>query len=162
MALTLAQQQALKADILADPALAAHPNNGDGNTAIQAAYLVVGPSNTHTVFRTLVMLAEVGDAFNGTEFEGNLTGLELDRLRTIADYSTNGINPSRSDRRTLFANVWAGCPTTLAALDTLWRRLANRGERLFASGTGSVASPATLTFEGQISLNDIQEARNLP
>ena len=38
MALTPQQLATLKADILADPALNAFPNNADGNTAIANAY----------------------------------------------------------------------------------------------------------------------------
>jgi hypothetical protein len=42
------------------------------------------------------------------------------------------------------------------------RRRSNRGEKLLAAGTGSTASPGTMTFEGQLSSSDIQEARELP
>jgi hypothetical protein len=42
----------------------------------------------------------------------------------------------------------------------LWKRLASRVEQLFATGTGSDAVPATLGFEGPISVNDVEAARN--
>jgi hypothetical protein len=48
---------------------------------------------------------------------------------------------------------------TRAALLALWKRLATRGEKLYATGTGSDAVPGTLTFEGNISARDVEEAR---
>ncbi len=40
----------------------------------------------------------------------------------------------------------------------MWKRTATRGEKVFATGTGSDASPATLNYEGAISYNDVKDA----
>jgi hypothetical protein len=39
--------------------------------------------------------------------------------------------------------------------------VATRAEKLFATGTGSDAVPAQLTFEGSVSGNDVRQARNI-
>lgn len=66
--------------------------------------------------------------------------------------------------RAFFDDVFSGAggTNTRAALLVLWKRLATRIEKLFATGTGSDAVPATLVFEGEVSVQDIIEARNLP
>lgn len=39
---------------------------------------------------------------------------------------------------------------------------ATNAEKLFATGTGSTGSPADLSFEGAITMSDVETARNLP
>ena len=160
MQLTQAQLAALKAAILADPTLNAFPNNSDGNFAIAAAFnLPASPS--FTVWKTKVTATEVGDNIIGTELAG-LTTANLSRLQTIVAFSEAGVNPSLVDRRAFFDDVFSGAggTGTRAKLLILWKRLATRGEKLFATGTGSDAAPATLTFEGQLSYPDVETARN--
>ena len=90
-----------------------------------------------------------------------LSSLNATRLQTIALYSPAGINPSMSDRRTFFDDVFSGAGgvNTRAKLLALWKRNANRGEKLFATGAGSDAVPATLVIEGTIAVQDILLAR---
>lgn len=162
MALTSAQLATLKADIQADSTLNAKPNNPDGNTDIANAYNA-NASPLFTVWKTNVTITRVGDAFNGTELAG-LTTANQTRLQTIAQFSPMGVNPSLADRRQFFDDVFSGAggTTTRANLLALWKRLARRGEKLFATGTGSDASPATLTFEGVLTYQDVSQARELP
>lgn len=162
MALSPAQLATLKTSIAADPVLNAKPNNSDGAFDIAAAYnLAASPS--FTVWKTKVLVAEVGDKFNGAELAG-LTTANQSRLQTIAMYSAAGLNPSLADRRAAFDDIFSGAggALTRANLLALWKRLATRGEKLYATGTGSDASPGTLVFEGQITGQDVESARNLP
>lgn len=161
--MTTAQLAVLKADIVADSALNSQPNNPDGNTAIANVYNAVVVSPSFTVWKTNVGLTAIGNKFNGTELAGLTTGNQT-RLQTIAQYSADGVNPSLADRRAFFDDVFSGAGgnITRPALLALWKRLATRGEKLFATGTGSDASPATMTFEGLIALEDVQAARQLP
>jgi hypothetical protein len=71
------------------------------------------------------------------------------------------VNPSIASNRAFFDDVFSGAggTNTRAALLALWKRLATRGEKLYATGTGSDASPATLVVEGAISARDVEEAR---
>lgn len=160
--LTNAQLQTLKTAINADQALASQPMTSAGAQVISDA-MNAPASPVWTVWKTNVSITTVGDSINGTELAG-LTSLNVTRLQAIAQYSPGGVNPSLADRRQFFDDIFSGSggTTTRANLATLWKRSATRGEKLYTTGTGSAASPATLTFEGGISSADVQQARELP
>lgn len=165
MALSPAQLATLKTDIANDPTLNSKPNNSDGNTDIASAYNALA-SPSFTVWKTLVTISDVGKNINGTELAG-LTANNLTRLQTIAIFSAAGVNPSLPDQRQFFDDVFSGAGGTVtrASLLALWKRLATRGEKLYANtsgGNGSNATPATLVFEGSVSAGDVDQARNLP
>lgn len=159
--LTLAQKQTLKTAINAVPEWAALPNNEDTADFISKE-LSKPASPVFTVWKTSVPISEVGDAINASELVG-LTSLNVQRLQAISDYSGGVINPSKSDRRSAFDQVFsaAGGTVTRPSLLALWKRLATAGEKLFATGTGSDAVPATLVVEGVIDRQDVFEARAL-
>jgi hypothetical protein len=48
-----------------------------------------------------------------------------------------------------------------AQVHTHCKRAATRAEKLFSTGTGSTASPATMAFEGVVTYQDVSAARNL-
>lgn len=158
--LTPAQVTLVKADILANTDLNSQPNTLDGAFEIARLYGLQASPN-FTVWRTQVSVMEIGNAFNGPELAG-LTNLNNVRLQTIAQYSPDGVNPSLSQRRAFFDDVFSGSGGTVtrANLLALWKRLALRIEKLLATGVGSDASPATLNFEGQIDYIHVYEARN--
>jgi hypothetical protein len=137
---------------------------GAGDAALIADhYNGFGAAGTHTVWKTGVGITEVGDAINGTELAG-LSSLNNTRLQTLVALSANGINPTLANRRQFFDDVFSGAGgvNTRAALLVLWKRLCRVVEKVFATGTGSDASPATLTFEGTVSGNDISDIHGLP
>ena len=158
MALTPAQQATLKTSIQADPAFNSLPQNSDGAYAIALAYDLPATPNW-TVWKSNVTINEVGKKFNGAELAGLTTGNQT-RLQTIAQYMAGGVNPSLLDNRQFFDDVFSGAggTNTRAALLILWKRLANRSEKLFSTGTGSDAAPATMTVEGTLSYSDVQQA----
>jgi hypothetical protein len=158
-ALTSAQRATLAADIAANPTLNNQPHNSDGATFIQQFYATTASPN-FTVWKTSVPIMQVGNAFDATEL-GNRTTLENTRLQTLAMYLGSGVNPSLSTVRQFFDDIFSGAGgvNTRTALLALWKRLANRGEKLFATGTGSDVSPATMVVEGTISVIDIMQAR---
>lgn len=161
MALTSTQLTTLKADILANSDLNSQPNTSDGAFEIMRLYNL-DASPAFTVWKTNVPIAQVGAAFDAAEL-GSRTNLDNVRLQTLAMYLSSGVNPSRSGTRQFYDDIFsaAGGANTRAALLVLWKRLAKRGEKLFANGTGSDPSPATLTFEGNISTQDVLNARAL-
>ena len=160
MALLPSQFAILKAAILADPVLTAQPNNEDGAFTIAAAFNATAVPD-FWVFKTRVTNEEIGDAMNGTEITG-LASLPMQRLQVLGAYSNGTQNPSRADRRAAFDQVFSGAggATTRASLAVLWRRLATRAEKLFATGTGSTGSPATMSFEGALTFAEVLSARN--
>jgi hypothetical protein len=159
MPLTAPQLATLRAAIDADQVLAAFPNNPDGHIEVAKAFNA-SASPSFTVWKSNVSINDVGKAFNGSELAGLTTGNQT-RLQTIALYLAGGVNPSIASNRAFFDDVFSGAggTNTRAALLALWKRLATRGEKLYATGTGSDASPATLVVEGAISARDVEEAR---
>lgn len=158
MALTPQQLTTLKADILADPALAGQPNNSDGAFAIAAAYSLLA-SPDFIVWRTAVSTSDCKKATTWTEFIGRSQG-ERDAWQFML---SNGIiNAGDANIRQGIVDIFSGPSgaTTRAALVAIAKRKATRAEKLFATGTGSDAVPATMTFEGNLSYQDVQTARN--
>ena len=157
--LTTAQLQALKAAIDADPTLSAFPKNSDGAYAIAEA-LKQDASPAFIVWKTDVPKNEVGKAFVASALAA-ITAGNNDKLNNFAAWNET-VNPSRADQRAFFDDVFsvAAGATTRAALLALWKRNANRAEKLFATGTGSDALPGTLVFEGSLSYQDVEMAFN--
>ncbi len=162
MPLTPAQLATLKAHIDASGDLNVLPNTSDGNFEIQKL-LALNASPAFTVWKTNVTIREIGDNIVGTDLAG-LSSLNNTRLQTAVVLATNGVNPSLSDRRFFFDDIFSGAggAATRAKLLILWKRLARRAEKLYATGTGSDASPGTLVYEGTPTLSEIMAARNLP
>lgn len=166
MALTPAQLTTLKVDIAANTnqingvPINTMPNSGDANFAIAKWYSTLA-SPSWTVWKTTVTITEIGRKFNGSELAG-LTTANVQRLTCIALYGTSGINPSLADQRAFFDDVFSGAGGTITrpALLALWKRLALRIEKLFSTGTGTDLAPATMGYEGSVTANDIEMARN--
>ncbi len=162
--LTTAQLATLKAAILADPLLDAQPNNTDGAFAIAAAFnLDAAPA--FFVWRTAVPVDEImQNGFDWTRVD-NLT---VGKAR-IWDWMmrTGSLNPAQANVRAgvlATFSVAADLATRLAVF-THCQRLASRAEQLFATGAGTTTTeqgvgPAIMGFEGQLSYQDVDTARN--
>lgn len=166
--LTPAQLSTLKALILADPALNAHPNNADGNLAIAQALAAIA-SPDYWVWRSFVSDQEMyegtgdgGTSWSWSSYISRSQG-ERDAWRQMVNMA-GGLNPSLANVRAGIADIFSGAggASQRTHLLAVGRRKANRAEKLFATGTGSTASPATMTVEGTLSGDDVQAARNLP
>lgn len=168
MSLSQSQLASLKADIIADAVLNAIPNTPDGAFQIAAAYNLTA-SPDFWVWRTFIAQHELvsvtspdGTTWSWTIYIARSQG-ERDGWREMfAD--TGGINAALPNVRQGLNDIFSG--GTGAAQRThllaMGRRKSTRAEKLFATGTGSTASPATMTFEGNLTFQDIQDARNLP
>lgn len=157
MLLTSQQLTTLKTDINANSAtLSTAISQRDGATI--AAFYNANASPSWTVWKTAVPIATVGDAINGTEL-GNLTTANTSRLQVVQGFfMQRGVNPSKADTRQMFADIFSTGGVSAAALLALWKRLATRGEKLYATGTGSDASPATLVVEGSLTSQNVLDA----
>lgn len=164
--LTTQQLAALKADIAADPTLAALPQTPDNAFAVAAAYnLNAAPD--YWVWRTSVPQLEIvstttedGTVWSWPAFIARSQG-ERDCWREMfAD--TGYVNASLANVRQGFGDIFSGTANNAAAQRThllaIGRRRATRAEKLFSIGTGSTASPATMAFEGQLTFNDVLNA----
>jgi hypothetical protein len=174
MPLTTAQLATLKADILANQntipagqpwtgsyagvAVSAVPNTGDGNAAV-AGYYNQTAVPAWTVWRTDISKDEVNQAVDWAE----VVGLTTNNILCFAALKDQGrINGANASIRTAFNQIFPAAtkPNTNAALLALSKRTARNVEKLFSTGTGTVASPATLGYEGAVSGSDVEAARN--
>jgi hypothetical protein len=149
----------LKAAILAetDPTFVAFRNANDKHS--MGLWFSENTAPAFIVWKSSVSLTAIGDKINGNELEG-LASLPMTRLQTIALFSPGGVNPSLADRRAFFDGVFSGAggTNTRASLLALWKRTARRIEKLYATGTGSDASPATLVYEGTLDSSHVNDA----
>lgn len=156
MALTAAQLTTLKNDIAADPAFASVPHNSDGAFLVAAAYNLPA-SPDFTVWKTDVPTSQCKQAMVWTEFIGRSAG-EREAWQFMLSNGT--INASDANVRQGILDIFSGAQgaTSRSNLTAIAKRLATRAEKLFATGTGSNASPATMAFEGSLSYQDVQNA----
>lgn len=158
-----AQLQTLKTAIQADASL-----NNKPMTSAGAAEIAIVLNQTATpdffIWRTAVQVDEImQNGFDWTRVD-NLT---VGKAR-IWDWMmrTGTINPSRDNVRAGVVatfNVSADQNTRQAVFNHC-QRLATRAEKLFATGTGTTSTdqgsgPGKLTFEGLLTSEDVQQAR---
>lgn len=154
--LSTAQLQTLKAAIAAETTPAFVTLRQAGNENGMAAWY--NGASTFVVWKNSVSIIETGQAFNGAEWAG-MTAANHTRLQTVAQY-LQSYKPGLADVRAMFNDIWSGAGgvTTRANLLALWKRFATQGEKVFATGTGSDASPGTLVVEGALTAQNISDA----
>jgi hypothetical protein len=142
------------------------PNTTDTNAAIAVWYNLTA-SPAFTAWRRLVTLSEIAKKLNGTELAG-LSSLNHTRLQTVIALlnAAGGLDASLADQRQFFDDIFSGAggATTRVSLLALWKRTATNIQKLFSTGTGSDAAPAT-TQDGvgdayAITGADVTAARN--
>lgn len=168
--LSASQLATLKTDILADATFNGVANNSDGNQQIADAYnLSAAPD--YWVWKTRVTKSELVTSVSsdGTTFSWTGAGFitrsqgERDAWRELFD-DQGTCNPSLVNVRTAFTDIFSGgtapAPANRTHLATVARRKATRAEKLFATGAGTTASPSLLVFEGNVTFEDVDKARN--
>lgn len=103
--------------------------------------------STFVAWKTSVTRNEVGKTFVASALAA-ITAGNNDKLANFAAWNET-VNPSRADQRQFFDDIFsvAAGASTRAALLALWKRFATRGERVFATGTGSDATPGNFVLE---------------
>lgn len=152
--LTSGQLQTLKTLVQADPIATALANAADDVGL--AAWLNTGDA-TYTVWRTDVTIDECNAVIVWTEVDGLTAGKARiwEWMKSLAV-----LNASRANIRQGILDAFASATATRTALTALVKRFASRAEKALASGTGTNASPATLTWEGQITYADASMIRS--
>jgi hypothetical protein len=162
MALNPTQLLALKAYIAGVPAWDALPNNSDTAYSI-ATELNQDASPDYIVWRNDVRADEIGDAWNGTDIDG-MSSLNMQRLQLLLASSAGGtFDMGRVDRRAGFENPFGtnvNGPSRVA-MRAAWKRKAKLGEKVFATGSGTDASPSVMDHVGNIAWPDVQTARSM-
>lgn len=149
MHLTTMQRNILAADIAANPTLAAY--KAAGNLNALASHYSEPASPAFMVWRTGVGADEIGNAWSGADIDG-MSALNMQRLQLLLASSPAGtFNMSRADRRTGFLNPFGTSPTNASrvAMLALWKQPVDRFARLFATGTGTDATPGLFGVDAQ-------------
>jgi hypothetical protein len=153
--MTPAQLTAIKTDILANLDLLALYNSGDRagladaynaeatptfygkKTALSRHDIITGTSDDGTTF-----------TWAGAAYITRAAG-ERDAFREMFN-STGTVNPTLSSITAAFNDIFSGAGglPNRTHITAMSRRKVNRIEKLFSTGLGTQANPATLTFEG--------------
>ncbi len=159
--LTPQQLAAIKTYIDATPELAAQPLNSDGAFAIAAA-LNLPASPEFVVWRTSVAQDEITqNGFTWTLVDALSVG-SARIWEWLFDNSIRTINPSKVNVRQGIADVWSGTAAKLAVQAAVLghcKRPATVAEKVLATGAGTTVTPATMSFEGAVSYQDVEQAR---
>ena len=135
--------------------VAALPLRNDGQ--IQEWYNV---DSTFVVWRSSLTGEQARDAItngDGLAQLDNLTAGKRDSLLWVFGGNTN---PSNATQRAAIADLCGTQNALKAAILAAQKRLANRAEAVYATGTGTTAVPGILGWEGQLSVNDVSTALN--
>lgn len=155
--LTDIQLSTLRAAILADTTpdvVAARAIRND----TELARLYNSPGS-FVVWRTSVPVDEYREAVTWTEVD-SLTVGKSRIWEWVTANMTLPLDTSKPGIRQGLADCWGSGTATRTALLAVAKRAATKAERLFATGTGTLGSPGLLTFEGQISIDDVGRAMN--
>lgn len=157
--LTTAQQATLAAYVTANQALSSLPHSSDGAFEI-ARLLNLEATPQWVVWRSAVPVEEI--MRNGMDWS-RVDNLSVGKARIWEWLSRLGtIDASKVNIRAGIDATWIGTAADLAVRATVYthcKRFATVAEKLFSTGIGTDASPATMTFEGALSYQDVEQAR---
>jgi len=116
-------------------------------------------ASTFYVWRTAVTPAEYRAAIVWSEVD-TLNAGAARIWEWVTSNMTETLNGADANIRQGIADAFGPSTTTRANLLAAAKRFATKAESLFATGTGSEASPGTLVFEGNITTEDVGRALN--
>jgi hypothetical protein len=154
---------ALAADIAADPGLSTLPKNSDGAWAVAQAYNLPA-SPDFWVWKTSLMEQEVYEVVIDTlkwSWATYKAQTAQDRDSWSRMWNPGVVNPSLQQTRDGWQAIFGGQGASQVQQNYLLavgRRQATRTEKLYATGAGTTASPATMTFEGTLSPSLVEQA----
>ena len=150
--LTAAQQTTLAAAIRADTDPAVVAALDIRNDVLLAE--LYNAASTFYVWRTAIPVDEYRDALVWTEVDG-LTAGKARIWEWVTGQMTLPLQAHKTAVRQGLADCWASNTTTRPQLLAIAKRLASKAEKLFATGTGTEASPGLLGWEGTLTYTDI-------
>ena len=165
--MTPEQTAILRAIVLAEPSLQTAINSADDAAIANWCNALANPA--HYVKKTLlsrhdILTSTSGEgttfAWAGTAYITRSQG-ERDAFREMFN-STGTVNPSLPNIQAAFNDIFSGTGgglsnrTHIAAMS---KRQSTNAEKALATGTGSLASPATLTFQGEVSTEEAGSLR---
>lgn len=154
--LTTEQRSALQAFIQADPVLSLFTPSADNAYAIADAMNVIAEP-AFKVWRSDITVYEIRNVLVWSEYDV----LSVSKQNAFQFLCSNGIvNATNINVRQGIASIFTGPNQAgnLSALIALAKRSATKAEKLFATGTGSDATPATMGYEGSLGYQDVRDA----
>jgi hypothetical protein len=156
MSLTTAQETTLAAAIKANPDCVAWlPTRVDSEIA---AYY--NANSTFIVWRSSLTPAQARAAISGGDGLAQLDNLTVGKRDALLWVFGDTTSPANTTQRAAIESLCGTQNQLKAAILAAQKRAATKAERLFATGTGSDASPGTLGWEGALSVDDVSRALN--
>lgn len=152
--LTTEQLAVLKAAILAETDAAFVAARTAGNNTLMAQFYAVAATPTFYVWWSVYTPDQIAAAIEVGITQ--LDALTASKREVLLWWAERSHNPANSQAA---IDDMCGSQNTLkAAVKNGGKRTVNKGERLFASGTGSLAAPGTAAYEGTLTSEDIRNA----
>lgn len=164
--LTPAQKVTIKAAIQAAPAVNAFYVNGDLEGLAGALNAEASPA--FWAWRSDLTRADIYNKQNDLQVSGAQTGFwqwDIYKAQSVPEQNAwvqmfmgDVANMSQQNLRDGVGKIFTGSAAANAQRDhvlAIGRRKATFAEQALATGTGSTASPATMTFEGAVSTGDL-------
>jgi hypothetical protein len=155
--LTTAQLTTLKAAINAETDATFVNYRNQGATGAMANWLNEPTSPAWIVWRSDLSPDMYREAIVWTEVDA-LTAGKARIWEWLTQSMTAAINAGSANVRQGLMDCWASNTTTRTQLTAAAKRTATKAEKLFSTGTGTTATPATLGWEGMLSADDIVRA----
>src|SRR5512139_1892871 len=150
--LTTEQRATVKAYILATPDLASKTSGPGTDYGYIASALSAPASPTFYVWRTSYSPEQIRAAMTVNLGTAQLDALTAGKRDSLLWFIGATINPSDTSVQATLDDFCGSQNTLKASLLNGAKRAATLVEKLLATGTGSLASAATLTYEGGVSI----------
>lgn len=159
MPLSDVQKALLRDHINVSGDLSIYPNSNDGNIEVKNL-LNLQNSPDFYAYKSRVTMDEWRQSILAGGGATQLDALAASKRECLLYAVRGDLNPSISAIRTALEDYCGAQNTLKAALVSAYTRKTTRGERVLSTGTGSLAVPATMTFEGSLTADDVEQARN--
>jgi hypothetical protein len=153
--LTIAQRATVKAYILATPELANKTSGTATDYGYIAAALSAAASPTFYVWRTSYSPEQIRAAMTVNLGTAQLDALTAGKRDALLWFIGATINPSDPAVVATLDDFCGSQNTLKASLLNGAKRAATLVEKLLATGTGSLASAATMTYEGGVGIEEV-------
>lgn len=138
------------------------PNNGDGNLAVATWYNLLASPDFYTWYFTRSRMDNRRAILNTAGAGNQLDALTVGKRDALLWCLDDTLQPTLPSVRATIYDLCGSQNTLKTAILDSFKRKATNAEKLFATGTGSFAAPATGAFEMSVTSSDVNSALNLP
>lgn len=160
MSLTIEQMTALAAAIRSDQNQTVIDALAIRNDVLLAELYNATASPAFIVWRSSLTPQQARAAISGGDGLSQLDNLTAGKRDSLLWVFADTTYPANSAQRSAIEGLCGTQNILKAAILAAQKRAVTKAERLFATGTGSDASPGTLGWEGLLSTNDVSYSLN--